>query len=128
MGAVVAGDPIQSSELPVRDGWPRRGFAARPVSIPDDFDRPAAAKVSGVVVLPRHVRWSEPQRQYDLDDPKDRLSVYEQVLQEGTDDDVRDLIDVEVLIAMWDTLVLPERVRRAWADWLRGRRGLDLAC
>jgi hypothetical protein len=81
-----------------------------------------------VVVLPRHVRWSEPDGDYNLDDPKDRASVYEQVLSDGSDDDVRLLIDVDTLVELWGELVLPDRVRRAWAEWLRARRGLDLAC
>ena len=108
--------------------WPRRGFAARPVAVPDDVDDPSQVKERGVVVLPRHVRWSDPPRSYDLDDLKDRLSVYEQVLSEGTEDDVRRFIDVEVVLELWNDMVLPERVRRAWAEWFRARRGLDLAC
>jgi len=45
-------------------------------------------------------------------------------MTEGTDDDVRAFIDVDEVVALWDDLV----VRRAWAAWLRQRRGVTLPC
>lgn len=65
---------------------------------------------------------------YDLSDRGDRVRVYEQVLREGNADDVRRFIDVEELIALWDDLVLPPYVRRAWAAWFRRHGRSDLAC
>jgi hypothetical protein len=56
-----------------RDAW--LGPAARPVAIPDDIDDPLLPKASGVVVLPPHVRWSEPTLAYDLERLPDRLRV-----------------------------------------------------
>ena len=100
----------------------------RPVAVPDDVDDPRHVKVSGVVQLPSNVRWSGPPKTYDLDDPVDRARVYEQVLREGTDDDVRAFIDVDVLEQLWDTIVVPARVRIAWASWYRRHRGIDLTC
>jgi len=100
----------------------------RPVAVPDDVDDPRREKASGVVLLPSNVRWSGPQKTYDLDDPIDLARVYEQILREGTDDDVRDFIDVDVLEKLWETIVVPARVRVAWADWFRRHRGVDLAC
>ena len=94
------------------------GPAARPVAIPADFDDPSLQKASGRVQLPLHIRWSQPTLAYDLDDRADRLRVYEQVLREGTDDDVRFYIDPDQLRELFDDLVLPPPVRRAWADWL----------
>ena len=104
------------------------GPDARPVSVPDDVDDPRLVKASGLVRLPLRVEWSgqEPLA-YDLDDPVDRDRVYEIVLREGTDEDVRRFIDVDYLADRWDVLVLPPRVRRAWADWFR-RRGIPLSC
>lgn len=104
------------------------GPAARPVAVPNDVDAPALVKARGRVELPLRVRWSGPPKVYDLSDPRDRLRVYEQVLREGTDEDVRRFIEVDVLIELWDELVLPPHVRGAWARWLDAHRGISLAC
>lgn len=101
------------------------GPASRPVAIPDDVDDPTIRKASGVVQLPLHVAWSEPPLAYDLSRRADRLRVYEQVLREGTEDDVRNYIDVDELARVFDELVLPPYVRAAWSEWFcqreRGR-------
>ncbi|MDP9283975.1 MAG: hypothetical protein M3P41_03310 [Actinomycetota bacterium] len=93
------------------------GPAARPVALPDDVAE-FSPKASGRVELPLHIRWSGPTLSYDLDDRADRARVYEQVLREGTEDDVRFYIDADQLLELWDDLVLPPPVRRAWADWV----------
>jgi hypothetical protein len=54
--------------------------------------------------------------------------VYEQVLREGNDDDVRRFIRVDDLVDLWDELVLPRHVRNAWAEWLERHRGLAVSC
>ena len=72
-------------------------------------------KASGRIELPLHIRWSGPPLTYDLDDRADRARVYEQVLREGTEGDVRFYVDAEQLLELWDELVLPPAVREAWA-------------
>jgi hypothetical protein len=104
------------------------GPATRPVATPADADATDVAKASGLVQLPVRVRWSGRPKIYDLDRRVDRLRVYEQVLREGTDDDVRRFIDVDQLIDLWDELVLPSHVRTAWARWFSEHRSLDVAC
>ncbi len=104
------------------------GPAARPVAVPDDVDDPAVEKVHGSVELPLHVRWSGPPKVYDLAERGDRLRVYEQVLREGNDDDVRRFIDIDEFIRLWDELVLPSHVRRAWAKWFHKHGRPDVAC
>ena len=84
-------------------------------------------KATGVVELPSWVRWSGPLRRYDLRRRADRALVYEQVLTEGTDADVRTFIVVDDLVELWDDLVLPGYVRTAWADWL-AHRGITVSC
>ncbi len=96
-------------------------------AVPDDLDDGDFEKVSGVVELPVHIRWSGPPRRYDVADRQQRARVYERVLREGNEDDVRRFIRVDDLIDMWDELVLPRHVRRAWADWLEHRRGVSLS-
>jgi hypothetical protein len=104
------------------------GPASRPVAIPDDIDDLRLTKASGQVNLPFPVRWSSPGLTYDLDDRSDRARVYEQVLREGTDEDVRYFVDIDVLLDLWNDLVLPPTVRRAWADWFERHRKIVLAC
>lgn len=104
------------------------GPAARPVAVPDDVADPALEKAHGRVELPLHVRWSGPPKVYDLDRYSDRLRVYEQVLREGNDDDIRRFIDVSELLVLWDELVLPDYVRRAWAGWFRRHGRPDPGC
>jgi hypothetical protein len=59
---------------------------------------------------------------YDLDDRVDRARVYEQVLREGTEEDVRFYVDPDQLLDLWDELVLPPPVRQAWAPWIEEHR------
>jgi len=83
---------------------------------------------SGRIQLPLHVRWSDPPKTYDVDDRRDRALVYEQILREGTAEDVLCFIDVDELIDLWDDLVLPRFVRRAWAEWFLCTRHMEIAC
>lgn len=102
--------------------------AAQTPAIPDDLDSSAVEKATGIVELPLHIRWSGPPRRYDMADRRDRARVYEQVLREGTEDDVRRYIVVNDLIDLWDDLVLPRAVSQAWAAWLLEHRGVSLSC
>ena len=70
------------------------------VAIPEDVGDPSVPKASGIVELPFHVRWSEPAIMYDLGQRADRIRVYEQVLREGTEDDVRFYVEVGELVAL----------------------------
>lgn len=102
--------------------------AAQVPAVPDDLDTAEVEKVSGVVELPLHIRWSGPSLRYDLADRQQRARVYEQVLREGNEDDVRRFIRADELIDLWEELVLPRHVRLAWADWMKRRRGVSLSC
>jgi hypothetical protein len=97
-----------------------------PPEIPDDVDGPGVEKARGVVTLPRRVNWTRSDPTYDLNDRRQRVRVYEQVLREGTAEDVRYFIDIDVLIDVWDELVLPPAVSRTWIDWLARNRGVHL--
>ena len=98
---------------------PDLGPAARPVAVPAGLDDPSLTKAHGVVELPSHIRWSGPPIAYDLNDRADRIRVYEQVLREGREEDVRFYVDADELRDVFDELVLPPPVRRAWEAWLR---------
>ena len=99
------------------------GPAARPVAVAEDLDDPFVPKANGEVELPLHIRWSGPPIRYDLNERSDRARVYEQVLREGTESDIRYYVDADHLRELFDELVLPPPVRRAWADWLRRHPG-----
>lgn len=103
-------------------------WESREPCIPDDLDDGGLVKAQGKVTLPRSVYWSGPSPAYDLDDPRDRVRVYEHVLREGTADDVRHFVEVEQVVELWDRMVLPPAVRRGWAHWLHEHRGVTLRC
>ncbi len=89
-----------------------------PPESPDDVSNPTVEQASGIVVLPRWVDWSSHDPTYDLGDGWQRIRVYEQVLREGTAGDVRCFIDVDVLVDLWDEMILPPAVSRTWIAWL----------
>ena len=91
------------------------------MAVPTDLGDASALKAHGRVELPLHIRWSGPPVRYDLDDRADRARVYEQVLREGTEDDVRFYVAEDHLLELWDELVLPPAVREAWAPWIEAR-------
>jgi len=90
--------------------------------IPDDIADPSIEKATGVVELPLRVQWSG-RRRYDLSDRQDRARVYELVLREGTEDDVRRFVRLGELEALWDDLLLPPHVRAAWEHRLVASSG-----
>ncbi len=129
----IAGPPIGLRRNSLREhgraDWvPPLGPASRPVAVPDDLEESTFTKAFGEVVLPFHIRWSGPPLTYDLTDRADPARVYEQVLREGTEEDVRSFVDVNALLDLWDDLVLPATVRRAWAAWFKRHRKIDLGC
>ena len=86
--------------------------------------RQGTTHVVGRVTLPIHLKWSGP-TEYDLGDEEQRRLVYEVVLREGGEEDVRRFIDPEELLRLWSRLVLPTHVRAAWRDYVRFVRGVD---
>ena len=52
------------------------------------------------MALPLHLNWSEPGRQFDLRDRRQRTRVYEIVLREGIADDVLTYIDGVLLVEL----------------------------
>lgn len=90
------------------------GPASRPVAIPPGFDTSNDTKAQGEVELPIHIWWSEPKRIFNLRSPKDRMRVYELVLSEGDEDDVRFYVRFDDLRSSWHQLFLPRHVRQAW--------------
>ncbi len=68
----------------------------------------------GTVTLPHHLDWSG-RPSYDLDRPARLASMYKTVLNEANSvRDLRDWLNKRVLIELWPTLWLPQRLRGLW--------------
>jgi transcriptional regulator with XRE-family HTH domain len=122
----VCGQRLTVDAVPARRTG-RESATARPPAIPDEIVEAGQSKAAGVVELPPHIRWSGPPRRYDLGQRRDRARVYEQVLREGTEDDVRHFVRLDELVDLWDELVLPDHVRAAWDRWF-GTRADAIQC
>jgi hypothetical protein len=86
---------------------------ARPVAVPDHLDL-LTGPTSGVVELPRHLKWSGNAR-YDLDQAGRIVDLYRAVLNEAaTPTDLHTYLDRVTLIKLWPAIWLPASVRRAW--------------
>ncbi len=94
-----------------RPGW------ERDPELPESLEE-LQGPLSGSVGLPIRIFWSgaDPRaRRWDLADPQARRSLYEIVLAEGRLDDVRELVNAEELVRVWDQLWLSPWIRKAWA-------------
>ncbi len=101
----------------------------RPFEIPEDLEElHNPPEVHRQVQLPTRIRWSGPEMTYDLTNRTHRVSVYKQVLLEGTAQDIRRWVDLDELIALWDDLWLPTELKRAWAQRIHEARNIDLPC
>jgi transcriptional regulator with XRE-family HTH domain len=98
---------------------PRIEFVERTVArgvvvVPTALPRLAARQALATVALPLHVNWSDPRRTFNMADRRQRARVYEMVLREGTAREILAYVDGLLLVDLWDELVLPRHVRRAW--------------
>jgi len=101
---------------------PRR--YAKPVVVPDRLDL-LTGPVSGIVRLPRHLKWSG-NAHYDLDSPGRIVDLYRAVLNEAaTPADLHAYLNEAVLIQLWSTLWLPVPVRTAWEERFPQLRSLS---
>lgn len=98
---------LRFSTIPVAHG--------RSACVPDRLPgRLPVAHALGDVVLPTRLNWSQSGRRYRLRDRRERARVYEVVLREGEPGDILTLVDGALLVDLWDELVLPAMVRKAW--------------
>jgi len=99
----------------------------RAVYVPELLPRLPADRALGRVCLPLHLNWSQPGREFNLADRRQRARVYEIVLREGSGEDIIDYIDGVLLADLWPDLVLPTPVRRAWQPLISGISGHSAA-
>jgi transcriptional regulator with XRE-family HTH domain len=99
----------------------------RAVYVPAVLPRLPVDRALGRVRLPLHLNWSQPGREFDLADRRQRARVYEIVLREGTGQDIAEYIDGALLIDLWPDLILPAVVRREWQPLIDTVRGQPAA-
>ncbi len=95
----------------------------RSVYVPNALARLPIDRALGRVRLPLHLNWSQPGREFDLADRRQRARVYEIVLREGTGQDIAAYVDGALLVDLWPDLILPAQVRRAWQPLIDIVRG-----
>lgn len=91
----------------------RARYAGRLPARLDELTGPA----HGTVDLPLHIAWSG-LRAYDLDRPRQRMSLYRTVLAEGQRRDLVAFLDRELLLAQWPALrtLVSRHIREVWED------------
>jgi hypothetical protein len=90
----------------------------RPVSIPQDFGPEYQVELMTKITLPIHLWWSGKPLVLDPTIEKDLVRLYELVLIEGGEKDIREYISFETLRMLWGQLFLPKYVRSQWDHWL----------
>src|SRR5215467_7683901 len=104
----------------VADGASRR--YVKPVVVPDRLDL-LCGPTTGVVVLPRHLKWSG-SAVYDLGSPGRIVDLYRTVINEAaTPGDLYAYLDRSTLVTLWASMWLPMSIRRAWEDRFPDLRG-----
>ncbi len=93
------------------------------ICVPAVLPRLAVDRALGRVRLPLHLNWSQPGREYDLSDRRQRARVYEIVLRGGTGQDISDYVDGALLVDLWPDIILPAPLRRAWQPLVHAVRG-----
>ncbi|MFF4408586.1 transcriptional regulator [Streptomyces sp. NPDC001404] len=71
----------------------------------------------GIVSLPLHLAWSG-LSEFDLDQPRLRMSCYRILLAEGQHDDLVGYLNRELLISMWPVLrtLISREIRDVWEN------------
>ncbi|CAM5534742.1 hypothetical protein ACFUV2_21470 [Streptomyces pilosus] len=91
----------------------RARYAGR---LPDRLDE-LTGPLHGQVELPLHIAWSG-LRVYDLDRPRQRMSLYRTVLAEGQRRDLLTYVNRHLLASQWPALrtLISRHIRDVWED------------
>jgi len=91
---------------------PQRRYA-KPVVVPDRLNL-LAGPVTGVVSLPRHLKWSG-NPHYDLSQPGRITDLYRAVINEAAvPTDLHTYLEQDTLLRLWSAMWLPVAIRNAW--------------
>ncbi|MDO5617950.1 transcriptional regulator [Kocuria sp.] len=69
---------------------------------------------SGIITLPLWVYWAPGERSFDVGTHIGAKQVYTAVLSEGALDEVCKMVNLQRLVQVWPTLVLPRRAQTLW--------------
>lgn len=84
----------------------------KPYDVPDQLEQ-LQGPLSGPVELPLNVYWGPPHT-FDLSNESDLVEAYQATLREGRVVDQVELLNRDLLVALWPELLLPVRVRSLW--------------
>jgi hypothetical protein len=96
----------------------------REAAVPAGLDE-LRGPLRGMVGLPARLFWSGPDPRgvrWNLADRQRRRDLYEIVLAEGTLTDIRELVNGNELLRLWDQMYLPLWVRNAWQGLVESAR------
>ena len=68
---------------------------------------------AGQVELPLNVYWG-PAHTFDLNSESDKVEAYQATLREGRVEDQVNILNADLLVAIWAEIQLPVRVRLLW--------------
>ena len=94
----------------------------RPIYVPTRLPQLEPQQAFALVTLPLHLNWSSPGQKFDLRNRRKRARVYEIVLREGMPLDICTYIDGNLLIDLWEDLIVPSPLRAAWAPLIKGTK------
>ena len=94
-------------------------YRGRVVRVPSRLPRrPGLGKVR----IPVDVLWSSKRREYDLTNLTDRKIAYRAVMSEGGPEEILAFIDADMLLEVFDDMVLPPVTRAAWEPVVQAAR------
>ena len=83
-----------------------------PYEVPPSLDA-LRGPAEGTLTLPLHLWWG-PGSSFDLADRDELLAAYRAVVREGRTVDQEELLNLDLLVAVWSDLRLPARCRAGW--------------
>ena len=111
-------------EPPIRWSWTD---SLRPYAVPSRLWRLSPAAALRTIETQTHFWWSGPPRRFDLAVRHERARAYEVLLREGRPQDIECSVDGVLLCEVWDELVLPADLKRAWAPLISSGRDPQLS-
>jgi hypothetical protein len=98
--------------------WPKAHFGdTKPYYAPANI-ADLIGPADGTIKLPLHLYWG-PDRWFNLLHRSSLRDVYQMVLEEGSIADIKQYLNHDVLIAIWDDLHLPTRLSNLWESNVR---------